>query len=365
MSLELGVWRIDNGFVNVSPTKLDEEARLETFVNQHVALVRDDLWIIGRQVPTAFGHFIDLLAMDGQGNLVVLELKRDKTPREVVAQSLDYGSWVGRLGREELARIYDEYVRKYAAGTKSPNLDVAFSERFGQPVPESLNESHELIVVAAALDDSTERIISYLVDYGVPINAVFFRVFKDGDREYLTRAWFKDPAEAHAKSEELHARQKGREPWNGSDFYVSFGEGPHRNWEDARKYGFVSAGGGAWFTRTLRLLQPGNRVFVAVPKKGYVGVGRVVDTAKRADQAVVGANGDSQPLRSVPPHAKDMLHPGNDDEAETVVRVEWEKTLPVEDAIWETGMFSNQNSACKLRSQFTIQRLSQCFGLDK
>jgi len=42
--------------------------------------------------------------------------------------------------------------------------------------------------------------------------------------------------------------------------------------EDARQYGFVSAGGGACFTRTLRQLQPGYRVFVCVPKKGYVGV---------------------------------------------------------------------------------------------
>ena len=33
----------------------------------------------------------------------------------------------------------------------------------------------------------------YLADeYGVAINAIFFRVFKDGDREYLSRAWLVD-----------------------------------------------------------------------------------------------------------------------------------------------------------------------------
>jgi hypothetical protein len=31
-----------------------------------------------------------------EGRIHVIELKRDRTPREVVAQILDYGSWVPR-----------------------------------------------------------------------------------------------------------------------------------------------------------------------------------------------------------------------------------------------------------------------------
>jgi hypothetical protein len=54
------------------------------------------------------------------------------------------------------------------------------------------------------------------------------------------------------------------EPWNG-EFYCSFGEDKERSWEDAVQYGFISAGGGAWYSRTLQLLNPGNRVWVKVP----------------------------------------------------------------------------------------------------
>jgi hypothetical protein len=38
-----------------------------------------------------------------------VELKRDRTPREVVAQALDYASWVERLDAEDIAAIYARF----------------------------------------------------------------------------------------------------------------------------------------------------------------------------------------------------------------------------------------------------------------
>lgn len=40
------------------------------------------------------------------GALVLIELKRDRTPREVVAQALDYACWVEKLEAEDIAAIY-------------------------------------------------------------------------------------------------------------------------------------------------------------------------------------------------------------------------------------------------------------------
>lgn len=43
---------------------------------------------------------------------------------------------------------------------------------------------------------------------------------------------------------------------------------------------------------------------------------------------------------------------------------EWENTLPREEAVWEAGMFANQNTACRLRNRITPERLYERFGLD-
>ena len=136
-------------------------------------------------------------------------------------------------------------------------------------MPDELNETHQLVIVASQLDDSTERIVNYLSEeHNVPINALFFRIYRDGDREYLSSMWFIDP---FAESHNIWRAQRTVE----GEFYVSFGHSDDgRHWQDAMKYGYVSGGGGVWYSNTLDLLEPGNRVWVNVPGKGYVGVGK-------------------------------------------------------------------------------------------
>jgi len=97
MPIEVGLWRIDDDLSKMEFSGIDNEKRLEEVLLQDISIIDAGLLLIGRQVPTAQGKFIDLLALDMEGNVVVLELKKGKTPREVVAQLLDYGSWVRDL----------------------------------------------------------------------------------------------------------------------------------------------------------------------------------------------------------------------------------------------------------------------------
>jgi len=157
--------------------------------------------------------------------------------------------------------------------------------------------------------------------------------------------------------------------WDGRSYYVSFGEGPHRNWDDAREYGFVAAGGGAWYSKTLRQLQAGNRVFVYIPKGngvgGYVGVGEVAGEPVLAKDFVVERDGENRPLVDVA-RAPEMNRGGTTDPdvAEWVVPVRWTKTLPREAAIRDSDFFANQNPAVRLTHGYTLRRLRQVFELN-
>ena len=359
MPVEVGIWNLgEDRIERVDFAALGSESKLEAALIKRLDILDPGLMLLGAQVLTDYGKYVDLLAINAEGDLHVIELKRDRTPRQVIAQILDYASWVQHLTYEDVRDIYKT--------NHNEAFETAFAEKFGgQSPPEKINEEHRLTVVAAELDDSTERIIDYLSDnYGVPVNAVFFRYLVHGDDEFFVRSWLIEPDRAEQRAEKRP--RKKSETWNGRDYYVSFGEGPQRNWDDARRYGFISAGQGIWYSRTLSTLSPGDRVFVNIPKVGFVGVAEVVDEVVPVTEFEVELDEATKPILDVPLEAALMHEDAGDEELqEYLVRVEWLATRDREDAIWEKGMFANQNTVCKLRNQFTIESLTESFGLEK
>ncbi|MBU1219059.1 hypothetical protein KKF97_04560, partial [Myxococcota bacterium] len=72
MPIEVGLWRIDKEPEKVEFSVLESEKKLEEVLEKDLSLLSQDLLPLGRQVATAHGKFIDLLAMNGDGDLVVI-----------------------------------------------------------------------------------------------------------------------------------------------------------------------------------------------------------------------------------------------------------------------------------------------------
>jgi hypothetical protein len=160
---------------------LNDEQRLQDWLVKDKSILEIDVLLIGRQVATTSGGAIDLLAIDAQANLVVLELKRDKTPHELVAQTLDHAAWVNALSYEQIDTITKGFTGK--------PLGQAFSDHFGVSIPKTVNASHSTLILTSELDDSSERIVRYLAEqHKVPIHVLFTAIFKTASGEFLGRA---------------------------------------------------------------------------------------------------------------------------------------------------------------------------------
>jgi len=355
----MAIWRITpDGPMPLDSSRLDLESTLEDMIFKNSGVLGVDLLVLGRQVETAFGGFLDLLCIDVDGRLHAIELKRDRTPRDVVGQILDYGSWITDLTVEDLQSICIRY-------NDGASLEEIFASHYREPLPDVVNIEQRFTIVAAELDATSERLVQFLAEnYDVPINAVFFRHFGDGESSYLARTWLIDPTEAEASSPR-RARGKLR-PWNGKDYYVIQGtvkEGTER-WSIASDYGFLSAGGGSWYSKPLWNLKEGNRVFVYVGGAGYVGVGEITGEAIHAANAVFEIGGGAQRLIDQPGIPEDfkMRALSNDiDEREVVVPVRWLAKRPVSDALRVSGLFASQVTVCKLRDERTIEVLEEEF----
>ena len=202
MSFEqvIKLWEIkDERLEEISKEKLDFENRLEDWLEADISILSPYLLVIGKQVPTDFGGYVDLLCLEEDGDLVVVELKRDRTPREVTAQTIDYASWVNDLTGEQIVRIANDYLKD-----KGP-LEQEYERQFSSSLPDSLNDNHKMLVVASEIDSSSQRIINYLSEvHGVGINAVTFNYFKSTDREYIARTFLIEPSRVDAQQ-----RRKG------------------------------------------------------------------------------------------------------------------------------------------------------------
>lgn len=358
MSIRTALWTVASSPQQLRETILSSEKLLEEMIVAQPLLLSDAWMLIGRQERTGLGGVIDLLAIAPDGSLVLIELKRDRTPRDVVAQALDYASWVEKLHSEDIAAIYS----RFAPGK---SLEVEFHARFGFSLDEdTLNQSHQIVIVASQLDDSTERIVSYLNERDVAINVLCFQVFAHGEVQLLSRSWLLDPV--HTQLNVAPPNDGPAEPWNG-EFYSSFGHGAVRSWAEAVKYGFICGGGGAWYSRTLQLLNPGDRVWVNVPRTGYVGVGRVIGRAQAATNFLVPTPSGDRPALDVLIEGDYHREFANDPErCEYFVPVDWLHTVQLEKAVQEIGFFGNQNTVCKPTApkwRTTVERLKERFGI--
>lgn len=339
MSLTTSLWKVGKKPKPLNESTLISEQLLEDMIVESPSMLSEDWLLVGRQVRTAHNTPLDLLAMAPDGSLVLIELKRDKTPREVVAQAIDYATWVETLSPDEIQKIYTEF-------TNGSNLSSDFETKFGALLDEDdVNQSHQIIIVAAQLDASSERIINYLNERTISINVLFFQVFELDGEQIISRTWMVDPVETQSISSNKSIR--AAVPWNG-EFYCSFGHGEKRNWNEAIKYNFVCAGGGEWYSRTLTQLQPGDKIWVKAPGYGFVGYGEVSGIAIPMKEFKIKINDEIQFANDILNEATYHREHINDlKKCEYFVPVNWLKTIPLSKAIHELGMFGNQNTVCK------------------
>lgn len=356
MSIEHTVWSLDEKKPLVS-SELKDEKELELLIVDNIEIINKGWLVLGNQVKTDAGKFIDILCMDYGGDLVVIELKKGMTPREVTAQVIDYAASVSMLTTEELAQIYLDHSKD------NNTLNEAYKEKYGIELDEeNVNQKVKMVVVASQMDNSTERIITFLSKtYGVDINILFFNIFKCGEERIISRAWFKEDDEENIKSIDSE-----KNPWNG-EHYISYGSGENlRAWDDAMKYGFVSAGGGEWYSHTLKMLSPDDRIWVNIPHTGYVGVGIVTEEVQQAKDVSFVVDGKEISMKELPLKGNYFYNEDNPENAEYVVKVQWIKTVPETKAIKEIGFFGNQNSVCRPTSdkwEFTVERLKKYWGV--
>lgn len=167
----------------------------------------------------------------------------------------------------------------------------------------------------------------------------------------------------------MHLDLEGFDYDNGI-YLLNVGEGPHRSWNDCRKYGFMSAGQGKRWNSLMKDFKPNDILAAYWSQKGfkggYVGIGIVKSNAVPIKEFIV--NGHL--LRDLMPS---LLQPNifencdNPEKSEWVISVEWIATVSTEECkrIPKAGIFYTPSTKASLEKQITtLHYLESEFGVN-
>lgn len=189
---ELSIWTLKGNEAETieavdAVKRVDLEKSLEETLVRHPDMLGPDIQLVGRQTHTDGGPS-DLLGVDGEGRLVVFELKRDSVTRAAVTQCIDYASALDAMGPGKLAKHIAE---------QSGKLGIEKIDDFKSWYERDADENDErelsnllplrLVLVGIGVDEDAERMARFLRACGVGISVLTFYGFQYGNETLLAR----------------------------------------------------------------------------------------------------------------------------------------------------------------------------------
>ena len=214
--------------VKVNQTKLEKEdileQNLENWIENDSSILAEKLLIIGRQVPIPeVKDKIDLLALDTNGNVVVIELKRGRLKDPVDIQSLRYASYVSRWEYEKLENEAKKYFSE--KGEDEFNFNEKFEEfclSAGIDEVHDLNQDQRIILTGNKLKEKLGSVALWLREHSIDIKVVEVSLYRDEENLFLLPQII-IPVPTTEKFEiGKHAVRKDR-PWlsDGEDWHLN------------------------------------------------------------------------------------------------------------------------------------------------
>ena len=204
-------------------TNVELEQHIEIWIeNSPWAVIQGELVLwIDRQASAQDEEgtiYPDLLGVDSEGDLVVVEFKRRQTPRDVVAQLLEYAAWANELPLEQIHEIADAYFEKRDE-FRGKTFPDAFREVFDIPETDELpplNRKLRLFVVAEEIHPRVARVCRFLrTSYKMDVSCIVVSKFQteSGDEIVSTETKVGDEEIDTPKTRQQGTLQTSR--WSG------------------------------------------------------------------------------------------------------------------------------------------------------
>ncbi|MBU0760870.1 MAG: DUF4268 domain-containing protein [Nanoarchaeota archaeon] len=159
--------------------KVWERRDLEQWVQEYPALLGEELFV----VTTEYDKFdksndrLDVLAIDRQGKIVIIELKRDLAPSTTEMQGIKYAAFCSNLTIEDVVDIYCEGSKKKGDKVTPDDVENQIIDFIQDDNFEDFNNQPRIILVAREYKQDTTSSILWLRSFGVDIACVKLELY--------------------------------------------------------------------------------------------------------------------------------------------------------------------------------------------
>lgn len=141
-----------------------------------------------------------------------------RTPRDIIAQLLDYAAWADRLSESQIREIAEAYFET-RDGFQGRAFDDAFREMFDMPETDelpTLNRGLRLFIVAEEIPSRVAHVCRFLrTSHGMDVNCIDVSTFKTEAGEVLVSMETKVGDEGFAAPSAQQQRPSLPSRWSG------------------------------------------------------------------------------------------------------------------------------------------------------
>lgn len=164
-----------------------EREHLQEWIANYPSCLNEDLLIIQKE----FNGFndtserLDLLALDKQGNLVIIENKLDDTGRDVTWQVLKYSSYCSTLNTSQIIAIFTQYLFKIGSSETAEELLEEFLETIDYKEKLNIGNSQRIIMIAGEFRKEVTSTVLWLLNYGLRLQCFKATPFRLNEQLFL------------------------------------------------------------------------------------------------------------------------------------------------------------------------------------
>ena len=154
---------------------LRERNDLQEWIANNPIILGEELLIIQKEFDgfNDTNERLDLLALDKNGNLVVIENKLDDSGRNVVWQSLKYAGYCSSLKKEDIKDIYSQYLSKIGSSDNAEDTIVEFLNKADfSEVQLNQDLTQRIILVAREFRKEVTNTVIWARKYGMKIQCI-------------------------------------------------------------------------------------------------------------------------------------------------------------------------------------------------